>query len=70
MWPRALNIENTGGRGSEPGAHVVTPFYCEELEELILVNRGWVPRRKMEPTSRPQGQVEYLLDISQLLLCS
>ena len=57
MWPRTLNIETTGGRGSEPGAHVVTPFYCEELGKFILVNRGWVPRRKMDQSSRKQGQV-------------
>ena len=64
MWPRSLNVETTGGRGSEPGAHVVTPFYCEELGEFILVNRGWVPRRKMDQNSRPQGQVKWLIQSS------
>ena len=59
MWPRSLNMENTGQRGSEPGAHVVTPFYCEELGRFVLINRGWVPRRKMDPTTRLQGQVGY-----------
>jgi surfeit locus 1 family protein len=56
MWPRSLNTESTG-RGSEPGAHVVTPFYCEELGQLVLVNRGWVPRRKMDQDTRKRGQV-------------
>lgn len=56
MWPRSLNTESTG-RGSEPGAHVVTPFYCKELGQFVLVNRGWVPRRKMDQATRKKGQV-------------
>ena len=67
MWPRALNIETTGGQGSEPGAHVITPFYCEELGQFVLVNRGWVPRRKMDPSTRPKGQVR-TLSLSQNLI--
>ena len=55
MWPRSLNTESMG-RG-EPGAHVITPFYCEELGQFVLVNRGWVPRRKMDQSTRSKGQV-------------
>ncbi len=33
MWPRSRVMEGMGGpqRGSEPGAFVVTPFYCHEI---------------------------------------
>ena len=60
MWPRGLNSADIGTasrRGSEPGACIITPFYCYELGEWILVNRGWVPRRKMDPSTRSIGQV-------------
>ena len=68
MWPRALNIESTGRRGSEPGAYIVTPFFCEELGEFVLVNRGWVPRRKMDPATRPEGQVWTFCLINELCI--
>lgn len=59
MWPRTLNTADTSSRrNTEPGACVVTPFYCHQLKEWVLVNRGWVPRRKMEPSTRPKGQIE------------
>ena len=58
MWPRTLNTANVSAqRNTEPGACIVTPFYCHELEQWVLVNRGWVPRRKMDPSTRPKGQV-------------
>ena len=59
MWPRSRYTgETTPTRGGpEPGAIVVTPFFCEELHRFVLVNRGWVPKRKMDPDSRQQGQV-------------
>ena len=58
MWPRTLNTaEVSTRRNTEPGACVVTPFFCRELGEWVLVNRGWVPRRKMDPSTRPKGQV-------------
>ena len=36
MWPRTLHSEGSfsggfGKQGSEPGAQVVTAFYCQEL---------------------------------------
>ncbi|KAK5901254.1 hypothetical protein CgunFtcFv8_026145 [Champsocephalus gunnari] len=42
----------------ETGANVVTPFYCTDLGITILVNRGYVPKRKIRPESRMKGQVE------------
>ncbi|XP_055255914.1 surfeit locus protein 1 [Moschus berezovskii] len=43
---------------AESGAYVVTPFHCTELGITILVNRGFVPRRKVNPDTRRKGQVE------------
>ncbi|KAM9793422.1 surfeit locus protein 1 [Syngnathus typhle] len=41
----------------ETGANVVTPFRCTDLGITILVNRGYVPRQKIQPESRMKGQV-------------
>ncbi|KAM4663774.1 surfeit locus protein 1 [Discoglossus pictus] len=42
---------------TESGAHVVTPFYCSDLGITILVNRGFIPRKKVNPESRLKGQI-------------
>ncbi|KAM6902228.1 surfeit locus protein 1 [Xenentodon cancila] len=42
----------------ETGANVVTPFHCTDLGITILVNRGYVPRKKIRPETRMKGQVE------------
>ena len=59
IWPRTLLT--SGGplarRNTEGGACVVTPFYCQELGGWVLVNRGWVATRKMDPNTRLKGQV-------------
>ena len=36
---------------------MITPFFCKELGQMVLVNRGWVPKRKMDPETRAAGQV-------------
>uniref|UniRef100_A0A8B9ZUJ5 SURF1-like protein n=1 Tax=Anas zonorhyncha TaxID=75864 RepID=A0A8B9ZUJ5_9AVES len=41
----------------ENGANVITPFYCTELGVTILVNRGFVPKKKLKPETRLKGQV-------------
>lgn len=35
--------------------------------ETILVNRGWVPRIKMDPTKRPEGQVTDVVEITGIV---
>ena len=40
MWPRSLlerdpSHANRPGGGSEPGAQVITPFYCQELQSVV-----------------------------------
>ncbi|XP_013362149.1 PREDICTED: surfeit locus protein 1 isoform X2 [Chinchilla lanigera] len=41
---------------TESGAFVVTPFHCTDLGVTILVNRGFVPRKKVNPETRQTGQ--------------
>ncbi|CAB1332482.1 unnamed protein product [Coregonus sp. 'balchen'] len=56
----------------ETGANVVTPFYCTDLGITILVNRGYVPRKKIKPETRMKGQVNvtpYSLSNSRLPSC-
>jgi len=47
----------------ETGANVITPFYCSDLGITILVNRGYVPRKKIRPETRGKGQVEGEVDV-------
>jgi len=57
LWPRALYLGEGSSKSNEYGAYVVTPFYSEELGRYVLINRGWVPKRKMPPATRNHGQV-------------
>ncbi|KAG9281783.1 surfeit locus protein 1 [Astyanax mexicanus] len=41
----------------ETGANVITPFNCTDLGIKILVNRGYVPKKKISPDTRMKGQV-------------
>ncbi|XP_072176734.1 surfeit locus protein 1-like [Diadema setosum] len=47
----------------DSGVHVITPFHCTDLGVDILVNRGWVPRKKMKPETRLQGQIPGEIDL-------
>ncbi|XP_045419770.1 surfeit locus protein 1 isoform X1 [Lemur catta] len=48
---------------AESGAYVITPFHCTDLGTTILVNRGFVPRKKVNPDTRRKGQIEGELDL-------
>ncbi|XP_032129156.1 surfeit locus protein 1-like, partial [Sapajus apella] len=48
---------------AETGAYVVTPFHCADLGITILVNRGFVPRKKVNPETRQKGQIEGEVDL-------
>ncbi|XP_023371870.1 surfeit locus protein 1 isoform X1 [Otolemur garnettii] len=48
---------------AESGAYVITPFHCTDLGATILVNRGFVPRRKVNPDTRQKGQIEGEVDL-------
>lgn len=39
------------------GLHVVTPFALDD-GRVLLVNRGWVPVDRSDPTARIEGQIE------------
>ncbi|XP_054440106.1 surfeit locus protein 1 isoform X2 [Pteronotus mesoamericanus] len=47
----------------QSGAYVITPFHCTGLGVTILVNRGFVPRKKVNPDTRQKGQVEGDVDL-------
>ncbi|KAM6182562.1 surfeit locus protein 1 [Erethizon dorsatum] len=67
MMPRTMvDRAREAGRisSTESGAFVVTPFHCTDLGVTILVNRGFVPRKKVNPETRQKGQVEGEVDLT------
>ncbi|XP_062816317.1 surfeit locus protein 1 isoform X1 [Anolis carolinensis] len=48
----------------DSGANVLTPFHCTDLGITILVNRGFVSKKKLKPETRMKGQVEGELDLT------
>ncbi len=51
--------------GNEPGWHVITPLMTAG-GKAVLVDRGFVPKALMGPTSRRAGQVEGLVSVAGL----
>jgi len=48
-------------RDGQAGAHVITPLRrTGEVapDQVVLVNRGWVPTDRIDPATRPEGLVE------------
>ncbi|XP_054714891.1 surfeit locus protein 1-like [Uloborus diversus] len=64
IGPRSLmsNKEDGGGgvlsSRSQTGVLVITPFHFADKNLTILVNRGWVPKHKKDPSTRPEGQIQ------------
>ncbi|XP_035209651.1 surfeit locus protein 1-like [Stegodyphus dumicola] len=58
LGPRQLIATADGKSGgifssrSQSGVLVITPFYVPDKNITILVNRGWVPRNKMDPSTK------------------
>lgn len=48
------------------GLHVVTPFALDD-GRVLLVNRGWVPVDRSEPTTRLEGRIEGPLELEVIL---
>ncbi|XP_061460340.1 surfeit locus protein 1 isoform X2 [Rhineura floridana] len=48
----------------ETGANVITPFYCTDLGITILVNRGFVSRKKLNPETRLKGQIQEEIELT------
>jgi len=80
VGPRSLLTDGSEaesrGLSSNPegiGWHVITPFRLSSQEggaragETILVNRGWVPQSKLNPTTRPDGQVSNEIELVGLV---
>lgn len=69
LKPRTLVKPSKGSRESggmgpqENGAHVITPFLCTDQGCAILVNRGFVPNKKLNPEMRIEGQIDGELDL-------
>ena len=43
-------------RRGNVGSHIITPF-LRNSGETLLINRGWVPRERLDPAARAEGQV-------------
>ncbi|XP_042334949.1 surfeit locus protein 1 isoform X2 [Sceloporus undulatus] len=54
----------------ESGANVITPFYCTDLGITILVNRGFVSRKKLKPETRLKGQTEEEIELTGVVRLS
>ncbi|XP_059613398.1 SURF1-like protein [Phlebotomus argentipes] len=71
MGPRSLIQHGDGTtkssvfskQGNTSGYLVVTPLKLEGREEIILVNRGWVPKNRMKASSRAEGQVSEAVEL-------
>lgn len=49
-----------------PGYHIVTPFRIAG-GPVLMVDRGWVPLDRKEPTARPQGQIAGATTVTGIL---
>ncbi|XP_069122150.1 surfeit locus protein 1-like isoform X2 [Argopecten irradians] len=49
-------VKGMGVTPSRGGMLVVTPFKLKDRMERILINRGWIPKTNVEPSSRLDGQ--------------
>ncbi|XP_037934212.1 SURF1-like protein [Teleopsis dalmanni] len=77
MGPRSFirpdGAETAGGlfsqRDSGNGYLIITPFKVSNRDDIILVNRGWVSRKQVKPTTRPEGQIEHEVEITGVVRC-
>ncbi|XP_035791602.1 SURF1-like protein [Anopheles albimanus] len=54
-------------REASIGYLVITPFKLEGREDKILVNRGWVPKRYLDPRTRPEGQIGGVVELNAVV---
>ncbi|GFR12492.1 surfeit locus protein 1 [Trichonephila clavata] len=47
----------------QSGYLVVTPFHITDKDMTVLVNRGWVPKNKVDPSKRSEGQVSEEIEL-------
>lgn len=48
----------------KPGYHIITPLSIAGGNGRVLVNRGWVPLDKADPTTRFEGQTEGMVTLT------
>ncbi|XP_069841816.1 surfeit locus protein 1 isoform X2 [Dendropsophus ebraccatus] len=65
--PSKESQESSGMGPQENGAHVITPFICADHGITILINRGFVPNKKLNPQTRMEGQIDEELDLVGLV---
>jgi len=53
-------------RHGQVGLHVVTPFALQD-GRVVLVDRGWIPDRRRDPATRPDGQLAGALELTGLV---
>ena len=58
------------GRNDVTGFHVITPFKLENSEDRILVNRGWVPKNKINPQARGENVPKDVIDLNGVVRLS
>ena len=64
--------ESVGGgvisaRDSKVGFLVITPFTLSDSGKRILINRGWIPRSRMDPETRKDSLVSEEMRLSGVL---
>eukprot|EP00099_Drosophila_melanogaster_P015860 NP_524758.1 surfeit 1 [Drosophila melanogaster] len=75
LGPRSLirpdGVETQGGlfsqRDSGNGYLIVTPFQLADRDDIVLVNRGWVSRKQVEPETRPLGQQQAEVELTAVV---
>ncbi|KAM8707879.1 hypothetical protein ACLKA7_014929 [Drosophila subpalustris] len=75
MGPRSLirpdGVETQGGlfsqRDSGNGYLIVTPFKLADRDDIVLVNRGWVSRKHVDPQMRAPGQIKEEVELTAVV---
>ncbi|XP_058464680.1 SURF1-like protein [Malaya genurostris] len=75
LGPRALiqdgDSKTTGGLFSQKegsiGYWVITPFKLEGRDDKILINRGWVPKKQLDPSTRSGGQTTGTVELQAVV---
>ncbi|XP_015783870.1 surfeit locus protein 1 [Tetranychus urticae] len=72
IGPRVLQRESAVAAasmlsGNANGYYVVTPFVLADRNYSVLINRGWIPKERLNPNTRKEGQVEDEVTITGIL---
>ncbi|XP_053687661.1 SURF1-like protein [Sabethes cyaneus] len=75
LGPRALiqdgDSKTAGGLFTQKegsiGYWVITPFQLEGRDDKILINRGWVPSKQLNPATRSEGQIKGTVELQAIV---